>query len=52
MAYINKMGFTKDQYLRDKAIDIQKDIVDVVKNNENAKVLLNIGGKTEAYTTH
>jgi hypothetical protein len=49
--YKNEMGFTNEQYLKDKQIQNEKDIAETLKTNKNAKILVNIGGGSGTVST-
>jgi regulator of protease activity HflC (stomatin/prohibitin superfamily) len=49
--YMKTMGFTKGEYLIDKKIQNEKDIVQLATKNPNMKFLINIGGNPAVTTT-
>lgn len=43
-AYMNEMNMTPDEYLKGREIEIQKEIVEVVKKKDNVNMLVVVGG--------
>ncbi|TJY57205.1 hypothetical protein E4T66_17500 [Sinimarinibacterium sp. CAU 1509] len=46
LAYATNFGMNADQYLRYRQLEIQKEIVEVVKGKDNVHVIVNAGGAT------